>query len=144
MRKRNLWVLLLAIMLAVGAASGAFAQKKTDITIWCMAFDPHANGFTNVIEAFNKANPSIRVTLEPQPGQAEMTAKIRAALAAGKSEAAAFTTTGTTVGEGVALAVTASRRAASAGWLLENIANPTASTRHKVTQIQIFLFIATF
>jgi len=99
MRKRILWVLLLAALLAVTAAPGAFAQKKTDITIWCMAFDPHVNGFTNVLEAFNKANPAIRVTLEPQPGQAEMTAKIRAALAAGKSEAAAFTTTGTTVFE---------------------------------------------
>ena len=99
MRKRLLWVLLLAALLAVGAATGAFAQKKTEITVWCMAFDPHVNGFTNVIEAFNKANPSIKVTLEPQPGQAEMTAKIRAALAAGKGDAAGFTTPGTTVFE---------------------------------------------
>jgi ABC-type glycerol-3-phosphate transport system substrate-binding protein len=99
MRKRSLWVLLLAALLIAGAAAGVFAQKKTDITVWCMAFDPHVNGFTNVIEAFNQANPSIRVTLEPQPGQAEMTAKIRAALAAGRSEAQGFTTTGTTVFE---------------------------------------------
>jgi len=98
MTKRILWVLLAALLLAV-AAEGAFAQKKTDITVWCMAFDPHVNGYTNVIEAFNKANPSIRVSLEPQPGQAEMTAKIRAALAAGRGEATGFTTPGTTVFE---------------------------------------------
>jgi ABC-type glycerol-3-phosphate transport system substrate-binding protein len=96
MRKKLLVSLLVgALLLAAGA--GAFADK-VQITVWCMAFDPHVNGFTNVINAFNEKNPDIEVVLEPQPGQAELVSKMRAALAAGKG-AHAFNTPGTTVSE---------------------------------------------
>jgi ABC-type glycerol-3-phosphate transport system substrate-binding protein len=74
--------------------------KRVEITVWCMAFDPHVNGFNNVIEAFHKKNPDIKVILEPQPGQAEMVSKMRSALSAGKG-AHAFTTPGTTITEWV-------------------------------------------
>lgn len=78
----------------------AAKEEKVEITIWCMAFDPHVNGFTNVIEVFNKNNPNIEVILEPQPGQAEMVSKMRAALSSGKG-AHGFTTPGTTITEWV-------------------------------------------
>jgi len=86
-------------MLLVGvfllcAAFGGFAADKVKITVWCFAFDPHVNGFTNVIEAFNSKNPDIEVGLEPQPGQAELVSKMRAALAAGSGTAQAFNTPG--------------------------------------------------
>jgi ABC-type glycerol-3-phosphate transport system substrate-binding protein len=97
MRKKLLIVLLIGIFL-LAASLGVFADK-VKITVWCMAFDPHVNGFTNVIEAFNAKNPDIEVILEPQPGQAELVSKMRAALAAGKGDAHAFNTPGTTVSE---------------------------------------------
>ena len=99
--------LAVAFVLLLGAALTATAGGKqeaaggkavTEITVWCMAFDPHVNGMTNVIEAFNKNSPTVKVVLEPQPGQAEMTSKMRAALSAGRG-AQAFTTTGTTLTE---------------------------------------------
>ena len=65
-----------------------------------MAFDPHVNGFTNVIEAFHETHPNITVNLEPQPGQAEMVSKMRSALSAGRG-AHGFTTPGTTITEWV-------------------------------------------
>ena len=71
-------------------------SKKVDLTLWCMAFDPHVDGFNNVIDKFSESHPNINVTLEPQPGQAEMTSKIRSSLSAGKGPHA-FTTTGTTI-----------------------------------------------
>lgn len=96
MRKKLLVVLLVGI-LVLAAAVGALAEK-VQITVWCMAFDPHVNGYTAVIDAFNATNADIEVTLEPQPGQAELVSKMRAALAAGKG-AHAFSTPGTTVTE---------------------------------------------
>lgn len=98
MRKKILIALLTAaFLLSVGAAAFA-ADKKVEITVWCFAFDPHVNGYTAVIDAFNEANPDINVTLEPQPGQADLVSKMRAALSAG-SGAHAFSTPGTTVYE---------------------------------------------
>jgi ABC-type glycerol-3-phosphate transport system substrate-binding protein len=109
MKKRWLFVLIVAVaVLAAGVVltasskekGGAAAKGKVEITIWCMAFDPHVNGFTNVIEAFHETHPNITVNLEPQPGQAEMVSKMRAALSAGKG-AHGFTTPGTTITEWV-------------------------------------------
>ncbi len=96
MRKRRLIVLAVSIFL-VFAGLESFAAN-VEITVWCQAFDPHVNGFNNVIEAFNAKNPGITVTLEPQPGQAELVSKMRAALSAGKG-AEAFNTPGTTIME---------------------------------------------
>ena len=111
--KRFLVVSLIVLFLFAGL-SAAFAggkrekeaeaapakQEKVKITVWCMAFDPHVNGFTNVIEEFNSRQNDIEVILEPQPGQAEMVSKMRAALSA-KKGAQAFTTPGTTITEWV-------------------------------------------
>jgi len=88
------------LFVLVGGRNEAAAKDKVEITVWCMAFDPHVNGFTNVIDVFNKKNANIKVTLEPQPGQAEMVSKMRSALSAGKG-AQAFTTPGTTITEWV-------------------------------------------
>lgn len=74
--------------------------EEVSITIWCMAFDPHVNGFNNVIPAFQEKYPNITVNLEPQPGQAELVAKMRSALTAGEG-AHGFTTPGTTITEWV-------------------------------------------
>jgi ABC-type glycerol-3-phosphate transport system substrate-binding protein len=98
MSKRLLIALLIGAFL-VSAGLGGFAADKTQITVWCMAFDPHVNGYTNVIDAFNAKNPDINVTLEPQPGQAELVSKMRAALASGAGTAQAFNTPGTTIYE---------------------------------------------
>ncbi|TFG62897.1 MAG: extracellular solute-binding protein [Spirochaetales bacterium] len=93
-----------ALMFAGGTKEGTKAaqpkQEKTKITVWCMAFDPHVNGFTNVIEVFNKNNPDVEVTLEPQPGQPDLVSKMRSSLSSGKG-AQAFTTPGTTITEWV-------------------------------------------
>lgn len=100
MRKRKKGMLgftVVFLFLVVLLTSGARAAK-VEVTLWCMAFDPHINGFMNVIEEFGKRNLDIEVTLEPQPGQAEMASKMRAALAARKG-AHAFTTPGTTIME---------------------------------------------
>jgi len=83
-----------------GSASKSAKEKQVEVTVWCMAFDPHVNGFNNVIDAFQKTHPNIKVVLEPQPGQAEMVSKMRSALSAGKG-AQAFTTPGTTITEWV-------------------------------------------
>jgi multiple sugar transport system substrate-binding protein len=113
MKKRVLFVLvLLAIFLTCSVFSvfaggkqekkpAAGMEEQVAITVWCMAFDPHVNGFTNVIEAFNAKQSSIKVTLEPQPGQAEMVSTMRASLSAGRGDAHAFTTPGTTITEWV-------------------------------------------
>ncbi|MBN1836673.1 MAG: extracellular solute-binding protein, partial [Spirochaetales bacterium] len=108
MKRVSFRCLIVALVLLLGAALTVTAGGKqeaaggkaaaTEITVWCMAFDPHVNGMTNVIEAFNEKNPAVKVVLEPQPGQAEMTSKMRAALSAGRG-AQAFTTTGTTLTE---------------------------------------------
>jgi ABC-type glycerol-3-phosphate transport system substrate-binding protein len=88
------------LFVLTGGRNEAVAKDKVEITIWCMAFDPHVNGFTNVIEAFHKKNRDIQVNLEPQPGQAEMVSKMRSMLSAGKG-AHAFTAPGTTLTEWV-------------------------------------------
>jgi ABC-type glycerol-3-phosphate transport system substrate-binding protein len=110
--KRWKWFIVLTVVLLLGSGlaltaggnkgeKGASAKaEKTEITVWCMAFDPHVNGFNNVIEAFNEMQESVEVTLEPQPGQAEMVSKMRSALSAGRG-AHAFTTPGTTITEWV-------------------------------------------
>ena len=72
--------------------------KAVELTLWCMAFDPHVDGFNLVIDKFSESHPNIKVILEPQPGQAEMTSKIRSSLSAGKGPHA-FSTTGTTIME---------------------------------------------
>jgi ABC-type glycerol-3-phosphate transport system substrate-binding protein len=104
------WFLMLSLMvigllvaglfLTAGGGKKGSAPDKVEITIWCMAFDPHVNGFTNVIDAFHETHPDITVNLEPQPGQAEMVSKMRSSLSAGKG-AHGFTTPGTTVTEWV-------------------------------------------
>jgi len=63
-----------------------------------MAFQPHVDGFNYVIEEFESTHPNIKVILEPQPGQADMAAKMRSSLSAGKG-AHMFTTPGTTIME---------------------------------------------
>jgi len=78
----------------------AAKKEMVEVIVWCMAFDPHVNGYTNVIEEFNSRHDNIKVILEPQPGQAEMTSKMRSSLSAGKG-AHAFTTPGTTITEWV-------------------------------------------
>ncbi len=80
--------------------AGTAKKEKVEVIVWCMAFDPHVNGYTNVIEAFNAQHDDIEVILEPQPGQAEMVSKMRSSLSAGKG-AHAFTTPGTTITEWV-------------------------------------------
>ena len=104
------WFLMLSLMVVAIVFAGLFltasggrrgaAPKKVEITIWCMAFDPHVNGFTNVIDVFHESHPDITVNLEPQPGQAEMVSKMRSSLSAGKG-AHGFTTPGTTITEWV-------------------------------------------
>jgi len=93
---------LLWVTMVVFVGGTAFSQetKSATVTLWCMAFDPHVNGFDNVISEFQKRHPQIKVMLEPQPGQAEMVSKMRAALAAGKGPHG-FTTPGTTITEWV-------------------------------------------
>ncbi len=112
MKKKRIWLVsLIAVVLLMAGLfliAGGKKEKekaipvkeKVEITIWCMAFDPHVNGFTNVIEAFHKKQTDISVNLEPQPGQAEMVSKMRSALSAGKG-AHGFTTPGTTITEWV-------------------------------------------
>ncbi|MEI6157871.1 MAG: extracellular solute-binding protein, partial [Atribacterota bacterium] len=92
--KLNRIVLLVSLLLVLCVAGTAFG--KAQITIWCMAFDPHVNGSNATIKAFMEKNPDIEVILEPQPGQADLVAKMRAALAAGNG-AEIFITPGTTV-----------------------------------------------
>ncbi|MCL4378070.1 MAG: extracellular solute-binding protein [Actinobacteria bacterium] len=82
------------------AAEEIKVTEKVSITLWCMAFDPHVNGYNNVISGFQKKYPNITVVLEPQPGQAELTAKMRSSLVSGKG-ADIFTTPGTTITEWV-------------------------------------------
>ena len=98
MSKRLLIALLIGVFI-VSASLGGFAADKVKITVWCMAFDPHVNGFTNVIDAFNAKNPDVEVSLEPNQGQAELVSKMRAALATGQGDAHAFNTPGTTIYE---------------------------------------------
>ncbi len=114
MKTKRFLVVVLAVLFLFTGLSSAIAggkqeketetspakQEKVKITIWCMAFDPHVNGFTNVIEEFNSRQIDIEVILEPQPGQAEMVSKMRSALSA-KKGAQAFTTPGTTITEWV-------------------------------------------
>ena len=102
MKKRFMLTVLAVVVLLMCAVLPLSAATKSDkvveITIWCMAFDPHVNGFNYVIEEFEKTHPNIKVILEPQPGQADMAAKMRSSLSAGKG-AHAFTTPGTTIME---------------------------------------------
>jgi ABC-type glycerol-3-phosphate transport system substrate-binding protein len=109
---RNKWFKggIVAVVLMVGAslyltAGGKKEEKaagmkekaeKVEITLWCMAFEPHVDGFNNCIDEFEDMNPNIDITLEPQPGQAEMVSKMRSALSAKKGPQG-FTTTGTTI-----------------------------------------------
>ena len=92
--KFNRCFLLVVLLVTVLMSTMAFG--KTQITIWCQAFDPHVNGSNAVINAFMEKNPDIEITLEPQPNQADLVAKLRAALAAGYG-AELFVTTGTTI-----------------------------------------------
>lgn len=95
-KKGILGFTIVFLFLVLLLTNGVQAAKKVEITLWCLAFDPHVDGFLAVIEEFNNKNPDIKVTLEPQPGQAEMASKMRVALSAGKG-AHGFTTPGTTV-----------------------------------------------
>ncbi len=79
--KLNRLIILAVLLITLFASS--IVLGKTQITIWCLSFDPHVNGYTAVTKAFMEQNPDIEVNLEPQPGQAELGAKMRAALAAG-------------------------------------------------------------
>ena len=92
--KLNRMVILAVLLIALFMSSVALG--KTQITVWCLAFDPHVNGSNATIKAFMEKNPDIEVILEPQPGQADLVAKMRAALAAGNG-AELFITPGTTV-----------------------------------------------
>ena len=57
----------LLVVLLVTVLMSSMAYGKTQITIWCQAFDPHVNGSNAVINAFMEKNPDIEITLEPQP-----------------------------------------------------------------------------
>jgi multiple sugar transport system substrate-binding protein len=92
--KSSRYVLLMVLFVVLSMS--AIALGKTQITIWCLSFDPHINGYTAVNKAFMELNPDIEVILEPQPGQAELGAKMRAALAAGGG-AELFSGTGTQI-----------------------------------------------
>ena len=64
----------LLVVLLVTVLMSTMAFGKTQITIWCQAFDPHVNGSNAVINAFMEKNPDIEITLEPQPNQADLVA----------------------------------------------------------------------
>jgi len=102
--KKIIFLLVFCLFVVTTVSAEETATPKeippTTVTLWCMAFDPHVNGFNNVISEFQKQYPQIKVVLEPQPGQAEMVSKMRAALAAGKGPHG-FTTPGTTITEWV-------------------------------------------
>jgi len=83
----------------VGEEVEEFTEEAT-ITVWVMAFDPHVNGYNNVISHFQEKYPNVTVVLEPQPGQAELTTKMRSSLVS-KDGADIFNTTGTTISEWV-------------------------------------------
>ncbi len=93
MKKEKIGILIVFCILLLVAP---VAYGKTQITVWCLAFDPHVNGSNAVIKAFMEKNPDVEVILEPQPGQADLVAKMRAALAAGEG-AELFITPGTTI-----------------------------------------------
>jgi ABC-type glycerol-3-phosphate transport system substrate-binding protein len=111
--RKCIWLISFTVVFIFGASifliAGGGKEEKlmekekeevVEITVWCMAFDPHVNGFTHVINAFNEKQSEYEAVLEPQPGQAEMTSKMRSALSAGKG-AHAFCTPGTTITEWV-------------------------------------------
>jgi len=91
----SLFMLVCAALLAVPQSQTIRAQAAPagSLTVWCVGFDPHVNGWKKVIEGYAKKNPAAKVTLEPQGGQADMLAKYKASLAAGNG-ADIFTTPG--------------------------------------------------
>ncbi|MCD6318887.1 extracellular solute-binding protein [Candidatus Aerophobetes bacterium] len=76
MKKKYVVFLLIGLM----AISVSFAYaKKTELSLWCLGFEPHKLGFESVVKGFNKYYPDIRIKVEPQ---ADLSTKIKAALAA--------------------------------------------------------------
>jgi len=74
--------LIIVFMISLMVISGPFAYAGTKLTLWCLGFDPHKRGFESVVESFSKKYPDIQIIVEPQ---AELTSKIKSALAAGKA-----------------------------------------------------------
>jgi multiple sugar transport system substrate-binding protein len=95
-KRQRVFSLIVALVLlatAIGTRPIRAAGPGGSITVWCVGFDPHVNGWTKVIEGYKKVNPDATVTLEPQGGQADMLAKYKASLASGTG-ADIFTTPG--------------------------------------------------
>lgn len=102
--KKSFRLSLIALLVALSLFAALLpnttsqAQKSGSITIWCMNFDPHVNGWKNVIAGYTKKNPNVQINLEPLPGGPDLLARYKTALAS-KQGADIFTGEGPSVFE---------------------------------------------
>ncbi|NPV52416.1 MAG: extracellular solute-binding protein [Firmicutes bacterium] len=79
-RHAILWGSLLCVILLAGLIwPVAAAPKKVTLTLWCLSFELHKNGFERVAKAFIEKHPNITIKVQPQ---ADLPTQIKAALAA--------------------------------------------------------------
>jgi ABC-type glycerol-3-phosphate transport system substrate-binding protein len=90
-------LVMVSLIATFSTVSIATAQMTGNLTVWCMNFSPHVNGWTNVINGYMAKNPGANITLEPQAG-AGLLATYKTAMVSGQG-GDIFTTEGPNVYE---------------------------------------------